>query len=92
MGTHPTSPSSLPSAEKLSEYLHANPHLIGDKVATRFPEAKQGSLPFLLKILSIAKALSIQTHPDKKTAEHLHRTQPKIYKGPSALPEQMCMT
>jgi mannose-6-phosphate isomerase len=64
----------------LSEYLKAHPELIGTKVAQRF-RTGNGSLPFLLKILAIEKALSIQTHPDKATAEKLHAERPDIYKG-----------
>ena len=42
-----------------------------------------GSLPFLFKVLAIKKALSIQIHPDKNTAEKLRAAQPDIYKGAS---------
>lgn len=82
MGTHPSSPSHiLPSNEALSEYLAAHPELIGDSVNKHF-DSFNGNLPFLFKVLSIEKALSIQSHPDKKTAEKLHAEHPKIYKGP----------
>jgi mannose-6-phosphate isomerase len=48
---------------------------------TKFKNGKQfDNLPFLFKILSINKPLSIQTHPDKKTAEKLHSFFPNIYK------------
>ncbi|KAK7460918.1 Mannose-6-phosphate isomerase [Stygiomarasmius scandens] len=89
MGTHPTSPSCLPlpSTPTLSSHLKANPSLIGNRVAERFPDAKEGNLPFLFKVLSIEKALSIQTHPDKKTAEKLHAELPKIYKDDNHKPE-----
>jgi mannose-6-phosphate isomerase len=81
MGTHPNSPSCvLPSNAALSEYLAVHPELLGDRVIDRF-HASNGNLPFLFKVLSIDKALSIQTHPDKKTAERLHVEQPNIYKG-----------
>jgi len=58
----------------------ANPSLIGDGIIRAF-DANDGSLPFLFKVLSIEKALSIQTHPDKKTAKKLHQERPDIYKG-----------
>lgn len=81
MGTHPKSPSRiLSSNEILSEYLATYPYLIGDRVVERF-NASDGNLPFLFKVLAIEKALSIQTHPDKRTAEKLHARQPDIYKG-----------
>ena len=38
-------------------------------------------------MLSVAKALSIQAHPDKKLAQYLHSTQPHIYKDPKHKPE-----
>jgi len=56
---------------------------MGEPVIEKFKDdgAREGNLPFLFKVLSIDKALSIQTHPDKKTAEILHKKQPDIYKG-----------
>lgn len=85
MGTHPSSPARLLSGETLASHLSAHPKLIGDKVAQRFAKAgaAEGNLPFLLKILAIEKALSIQTHPDKEMAERLHSEKPDIYKGRS---------
>lgn len=47
----------------------------------------QPKLPFLLKVLSIRKALSIQVHPSKAEAEKLHREHPEIYKDPNHKPE-----
>lgn len=83
MGTHVTSPSRVWSSGKLlSDHLKANPKLIGDKVIKSFDGAEDGNLPFLFKVLSIEKALSIQTHPDKETAKKLHKEQPDVYKGP----------
>ena len=86
MGTHLSSPSRLldsPTQEKLSDYLAAHPELIGATVTERFKAegAAEGNLPFLFKILAIAKALSIQSHPDKATAERLHAERPDVYKG-----------
>ena len=37
-------------------------------------------LPFLLKVLSVGQALSIQAHPDKELAKKLHATRPDLYK------------
>ena len=82
MGTHPTSPSRVifDSHQVLSEYLASHPELIGKSIIDKF-DAENGNLPFLFKVLSIRKALSIQTHPDKRTAEILHAQHPDIYKG-----------
>ncbi|KAF9000627.1 mannose-6-phosphate isomerase [Cyathus striatus] len=88
MGTHPKSPSTLlPSGTTLSAHLKKHPELMGSKVSEKFPDAKDGNLPFLFKVLSIEKALSIQSHPDKKTAELLFEKQPEVYKDPNHKPE-----
>lgn len=82
MGTHPTLPSTLASGStKLSETIASSPELIGASVAKAFPDTKEGSLPFLFKVLSIGTALSIQAHPDKPLAERLFKERPEIYKG-----------
>ncbi|EDW81250.1 uncharacterized protein Dwil_GK11962, isoform B [Drosophila willistoni] len=44
-------------------------------------------LPYLFKVLSIKKALSIQVHPNKCEAERLHKDRPEIYKDPNHKPE-----
>ena len=81
MGTHPKSPSRVSESNSvLSEHLAAHPELIGKHVVQRFG-ITNGNLPFLFKVLAIEKALSIQTHPDKTTAEMLFAQQPDIYKG-----------
>ena len=46
-----------------------------------------GDLPFLLKVLSVNTALSIQSHPSKALAEKLHRERPDVYKDPNHKPE-----
>ncbi|XP_017967565.1 mannose-6-phosphate isomerase [Drosophila navojoa] len=47
-------------------------------------------LPYLFKVLSIKKALSIQVHPNKCEAERLHAERPEIYKDSNHKPE-MCI-
>lgn len=84
MGTHAKSPSRVLSANvTLASYLASHPDLVGKSIIEKFKDegTADGNLPFLFKVLSIEKALSIQTHPDKKTAEVLHKSQPEIYKG-----------
>jgi mannose-6-phosphate isomerase len=81
MGTHVSSPSKVAtSGDLLSDYLKQNQDDIGAQIVNRF-SVSDGVLPFLFKVLSIEKALSIQTHPDKATAEKLHAEQPHIYRG-----------
>ncbi len=41
-------------------------------------------MPFLLKVLSVAKALSIQAHPDLTLAARLFKERPDVYKARAA--------
>lgn len=54
-----------------------NQTLMSQEITKRYG----GKLPFLFKVLSIAKALSIQAHPNKKLAEKLHERDSKNYPG-----------
>lgn len=87
MGDHPSGPSSVQmeicdgSGNSLGKTLLRTPTLLGSHLAN---EAK---LPFLLKVLSIEKALSIQAHPDRALAKKLHRERPDVYKDPNHKPE-----
>lgn len=97
MGTHSTLPSSIipPNGQgkneypTLASYLEQHPDLVGETVQQRFSgsDSWKGELPFLFKILSIGKALSIQAHPDKKLAKRLHAEKPKMYKDDNHKPE-----
>eukprot|EP01060_Flectonema_neradi_P015350 TRINITY_DN2198_c3_g1_i1.p1 TRINITY_DN2198_c3_g1~~TRINITY_DN2198_c3_g1_i1.p1 ORF type:complete len:406 (+),score=66.38 TRINITY_DN2198_c3_g1_i1:49-1218(+) len=72
IGTHPKSPSTV-GDKSLSEVI-----------------TKEGygeDMPYLLKVLSIDKALSIQAHPTKPDAEVLHSKDPKNYPDPNHKPE-----
>lgn len=62
MGTYPELPSYvLATGEDLQHVLDKYPdELIGKSVAEKFNHTK---LPFLPKVLSIAKALPLQLHP-----------------------------
>ncbi len=82
MGTHPTLPSHASPSETLAQRLASAPEAhLGEAVLARYPSARDGQLPFLFKVLSIGKALSIQAHPDKELAERLHRERGDVYKG-----------
>ncbi|KAK1325710.1 Mannose-6-phosphate isomerase 2 [Acorus calamus] len=87
MGTHPSGPSfTAEEAEPpkpLKGLVSENPGLLGEKVVERWGT----DLPFLFKVLSVAKALSIQAHPDKELAEVLHKTRPEVYKDSNHKPE-----
>ena len=56
---------------------------MGKRVAEKF----NFKLPFLLKILSINQALSIQAHPDKRLAEELNKRDPENYPDDNHKPE-----
>jgi len=80
MGTHPSNPSrDVRTGRTLLDLVSENQALLSANVAERYGE----KLPFLFKVLSIQKALSIQAHPDKKLAERLHNDDPKNYPGAS---------
>lgn len=62
MGTHPSGPSVLAASdEPLLSHLVKNVDSLGDEEKKKFGT----DLPFLFKALSVAKALSIQAHPNK---------------------------
>src|SRR5581483_12346685 len=65
MGAHPSAPSGV-AWTTLDEVIAAAPErVLGVECAARFG----GRLPFLLKVLSAATALSIQVHPSRAQAE-----------------------
>ncbi len=84
MGVHPNQPSrvKLGNGEWLSEVLMKNRALLGNYTFERW-----GTLPFLLKVLSIARPLSIQIHPDKVWAKRLHSQEPDHYPDDNHKPE-----
>lgn len=62
MGTHPNGPSLIIERDiLLSEYIKDNLDAIGPAVKKQFGV----TVPFLFKVLSVRKALSIQAHPHK---------------------------
>jgi mannose-6-phosphate isomerase len=78
MGTHPSNPSKdVETGRTLLDLIHNNQSLLSSEIAQRYGE----KLPFLFKVLSINKSLSIQAHPNKKLAEQLHAKDPKNYPG-----------
>ena len=50
-------------------------------------EAAGGQFPFMLKVLSAGKALSIQAHPDKTLAAKLNAENPDKYRDVNHKPE-----
>jgi mannose-6-phosphate isomerase len=74
MGAHPSSPSALVTAAgdpalPLPDAVAADPRaVLGDAVAERFGPR----LPFMLKVLAVARPLSLQVHPDAARARAVH--------------------
>ncbi|KAL5359136.1 RmlC-like cupin domain-containing protein [Aspergillus floccosus] len=84
MGTYPTVPSRvLSTGQLLGDYLKDNPQLVGERVLNKYG----AEIPFLPKILSFAKALPLQIHPDKSLAEKLHQEDPQKFGDPNHKPE-----
>ncbi|XP_043694829.1 mannose-6-phosphate isomerase 1-like isoform X1 [Telopea speciosissima] len=95
MGTHPSGPSFVVEngeldggssgfvSKTLKSWISENPSVLGDKVVKKWGN----NLPFLFKVLSVAKALSIQAHPDKELARVLNKSKPKLYRDDNHKPE-----
>jgi len=84
MGTHPSLPSKdVATGRTLLDLVQDNQALLGHEIASKY----SSKLPFLFKVLSINKALSIQAHPNKKLAEQLHAKDPKHYPDDNHKPE-----
>lgn len=84
MGTHPSNPSKdVTTGRTLLDLVQDNQALLSSSIVQRFG----AKLPFLFKVLSINKALSIQAHPNKKLAEQLHARDPKHYPDDNHKPE-----
>lgn len=67
MGAHPSAPAIVETAAgsmALDQLIQNNPiQFIGTQTAEKF-----GTLPYLFKVLDVAKMLSIQVHPSKSNA------------------------
>ncbi|QCE12941.1 mannose-6-phosphate isomerase 1-like [Vigna unguiculata] len=84
IGTHDSGPSFLASnGVSLKSWISDNPDVLGDQVLRKWGS----DLPFLFKVLSVGKALSIQAHPDKELARILHKLHPDLYKDGNHKPE-----
>ncbi|CAG8508777.1 10710_t:CDS:2 [Paraglomus occultum] len=85
MGTHPNGPSKITGTNTfLKEAISSNPT---QHLTAAIAQNYDNDLPFLFKVLSVRKALSIQAHPDKKLGKELHEKYPTIYKDPNHKPE-----
>lgn len=83
IGTHSSAPAKLyrEPGKTLTEYIaeEQKNFQIGEHTLTE--------LPYLLKVLSVGGALSIQAHPNKVLAAKLHEKNPTAYKDDNYKPE-----
>ena len=63
LGAHDNAPGILENGKGLNEFIRQHPAVLGRQVQQQF-----GRLPYLLKILDVKDMLSIQVHPDKRSA------------------------
>lgn len=76
MGDHPSQPSILRETnDRISKILEP------------FTTEPNNTLPFLFKILSVQKPLSLQCHPNLEQAQILHQKDPSNYPDPNHKPE-----
>lgn len=98
MGTHPNGPALIADDDNaplpLADYIKKHRELGGTCIAECSGTARtggvDGGLPFLLKVLSVNTALSIQAHPDRTLGAKLHADRPGVYKDPNHKPELIC--
>jgi len=85
-GTYPDLPSYVAeTGEDLQDVIDRYPReLIGMETIHKFGHSK---LPYLPKVLSIAKALPLQVHPNKDLAAKLHKEDPQQFTDPNHKPE-----
>ena len=83
MGTHPNAPSKLYNDPSKLLKSVLNKETLSEKIFNEY----SGDLPFLFKVLSARKTLSIQAHPDKELAKRLYKQFPQIYKDENHKPE-----
>ncbi|KAL6720185.1 hypothetical protein ACLMJK_002106 [Lecanora helva] len=85
MGDYPVLPAKvLSTGEELHKIVDENKEqLLGENCIAKFG----GVVPFLPKILSIAKALTLQIHPNKDLAAKLHKENPEQFTDPNHKPE-----
>jgi mannose-6-phosphate isomerase len=87
IGTHPKAPSEIildGTPVPLPRVISECPlQILGERVSRRF----SGTLPFLLKVLSVAGPLSIQVHPNREQAQALSARDPEHYPDNNHKPE-----
>ncbi|OAA37490.1 hexose-6-phosphate isomerase [Cordyceps fumosorosea ARSEF 2679] len=83
-GDYPDFPARLRDRQDLGDMLRNNKmKLLGKHSVDKFGD----QLPYLPKILSIAKALPLQVHPNKAQAARLHQQNPERFPDSNHKPE-----
>ncbi|KAF8524688.1 RmlC-like cupin domain-containing protein [Hysterangium stoloniferum] len=87
MGTHPKGPSTLydhPNTSLASLLAIDTEYFLGLHTISKFPitsdkecHKRRSEIPYLFKVLSIAKALPLQAHPKNKLIKKLKITNQK---------------
>jgi len=92
VGNHPSGPSIIVSQNPqlnsypLGQLFNLFPIVLGNDSYT----AKYGkNIPYLVKVLSVQKPLSIQSHPDKNLASKLYQESPSLYPDNNYKPEMV---
>jgi mannose-6-phosphate isomerase len=85
MGAHPKAPSQIAVD---GAWLNLNEVIARSGSVHLGTQAQsEGRLPFLFKVLSVNKPLSIQAHPSKELASILHQRDPQNYPDDNHKPE-----
>lgn len=86
MGTYPVLPTYVANTgENLQDVLDRFPkELLGEKVTKKFGHTQ---LPFLPKVLSIAKPLPLQVHPEIDFSSKKHKEDPESFQDGNHKPE-----
>lgn len=65
LGAHPNDPSLIDGAVRLDTAIEQHPRMVGDSARLEF----EGRLPYLMKLLSAGRPLSLQAHPNRIDAQ-----------------------
>lgn len=88
MGVHPNGPSSLIDPERgvvgMAQWLSESPE---ERLSLKRSKVLSNRLPYLFKVLSADRMLSIQTHPNREQAISLHAQDPGHYPDNNHKPE-----
>uniref|UniRef100_A0A1I7WQI8 Phosphohexomutase n=1 Tax=Heterorhabditis bacteriophora TaxID=37862 RepID=A0A1I7WQI8_HETBA len=82
MGTHPDGPAVLEGS-----YVRLSSFIAKSQSVSNLNKKEDIHLPFIMKVMSIRKTLSLQVHPTKEQAARLHARDPIHYPDKHHKPE-----